>query len=217
MRSILGSGNRLEVLVGPAGTGKSYTIGALAQLWRDGFQTDVFGIAVAQNAVQVLRQESIEHGANVSQFLAAHERMRTGSATTEDRNRYSLRRNQLVVIDEASMISTVDMTKVVQIATASGAKVLVTGDHRQLGAIDAGGAMQLLEERVGALELHEVRRFTHAWEGRRHCSCATVTHGHCWGTTGAGGCSRGRPRDAGRGLRGIPRRSPGGETFPAHR
>jgi hypothetical protein len=100
VRSILGSGKRLEVLVGPAGTGKSYTIGALAQLWRDGFQTDVFGIAVAQNAVQVLRQEGIEHGANVSQFLAAHERMRTGSATKEDRNRYSLSRNQLLVIDE---------------------------------------------------------------------------------------------------------------------
>ena len=166
MRSILGSGKRLEVFVGPAGTGKSYTIGALTQLWREGFDTDVFGIAVAQNAVQVLRQEGIEHGANVSQFLAAHQRMRSGVATTEDLARYSLRRNQLVVIDEASMISTVDLTKVVRIATASGAKVLVTGDHRQLGAIDAGGAMQLLEERVGGLALLEVRRFTHAWEGQ---------------------------------------------------
>ena len=52
---ILGSGKRLEVLVGPAGTGKSYTVGTLVELWKEAFGTDVFGIAVSQNAVGVLR------------------------------------------------------------------------------------------------------------------------------------------------------------------
>ena len=174
VRSILGSGKRLEVLVGPAGTGKSYTIGALAQLWRDGFQTDVFGIAVAQNAVQVLRQEGIEHGANVSQFLAAHERMRTGSATTEDRNRYSLRRNQLVVIDEASMISTVDLSKVVQIATASGAKVLVTGDHRR--AAGAAGPRPSRRARTAHRPARGDRRGP-GGGGRECCRCRGTSAG----------------------------------------
>jgi hypothetical protein len=77
---ILGSGKRVEVLIGPAGTGKSYTVGTLVELWHEAFGTDVFGIAVSQNAVGVLRQEGIQRGANVSQFLDWHEKhLRVGS------------------------------------------------------------------------------------------------------------------------------------------
>jgi conjugative relaxase-like TrwC/TraI family protein len=164
VREILGSGKRLEVLVGPAGTGKSYTVGTLVELWEEAFGTDVFGVAVSQNAVDVLRDEGIPRGANVSQFLAWHDKLAHGKIDERFRDQYALRPGQLLVIDEASTISTVELTKVVQIATDAGAKVLVTGDPNQLGAVGVGGAMQLLVDQVGAVRLSEVRRFANEWE-----------------------------------------------------
>jgi conjugative relaxase-like TrwC/TraI family protein len=163
-RAVLGSGKRLEVLVGPAGTGKSYTLGSLVGMWREGFGRETFGLAVAQNAVRVLRDEGIEHGANVSQFLAGHERLASGRAHPEDRQRFGLQPGQLVVIDEASMLSTVDLARLVDIAAAAGAKVLLTGDPQQLDAVDVGGGMRLLTERLEPLRLEEVRRFREPWE-----------------------------------------------------
>ena len=178
---VLGSGKRVEVLVGPAGTGKSYTVGTLVELWREAFGTDVFGIAVSQNAVGVLRKEGIERGANVTQFLDWHARLAAGEITDDRRDdpapsriprhgytgdyssryarqrpaahrevrpdpreKYALHKGDLLVIDEASTIATVQLTRVVQIANDAGAKVLVTGDPSQLGAVGVGGAMQLL-------------------------------------------------------------------------
>ena len=161
---ILGSGKRLEVLVGPAGTGKSYTVGTLVELWHEAFGADVFGIAVSQNAVNVLRAEGIQRGANVTQFLDWHDKLAHGEIPEAYRNKYALRKGQLLVIDEASTIADVEATKVVQIALDAGAKVLVTGDPNQLGAVGVGGAMQLLIDQVGAVRLSEVRRFANEWE-----------------------------------------------------
>ena len=49
-------------------------------------------------------------------------------------------------------------------STHAGAKLLLTGDHRQLAAVGAAGGMQLAAETGRAYELTEARRFTHAWE-----------------------------------------------------
>ena len=191
---LLGSGKRLEVLVGPAGTGKSYTVGTLVEMWKEAFGTGVFGIAVSQNAVGVLRDEGIKRGANVTQFLNWHDKLARGELLRSYReqcalrereipeayrekyrescelrereilDKYALHKGDLLVIDEASTISTVDLTRVVQIANDAGAKVLVTGDPNQLGAVGVGGAMELLVDRVGAVRLSEVRRFAAQWE-----------------------------------------------------
>lgn len=77
---------------------------------------------------------------------------------------WRMRPGQLIVVDEASMTSTVHLHDLVRQADAAGARVLLVGDHRQLDAVEAGGALSLLAEQPEALELTSVWRFKAQWE-----------------------------------------------------
>lgn len=77
---------------------------------------------------------------------------------------WRMRPGQLIVVDEASMTSTVHLHELTRQADAAGARVLLVGDHRQLDAVEAGGALALLAEQPEALELTSVWRFAAQWE-----------------------------------------------------
>lgn len=62
------------------------------------------------------------------------------------------------------MTSTVHLHDLVRQADAAEARVLLVGDHRQLDAVEAGGALSLLAEQPEALELTSVWRFAAQWE-----------------------------------------------------
>ena len=64
--------------------------------------------------------------------------------------RERLRREDLVVVDEAGMSSTEDLDRISAIVAAAGAKLLYTGDHEQLAAVGAGGMLELLVRDAGA-------------------------------------------------------------------
>src|SRR6266702_7250707 len=70
----------------------------------------------------------------------------------------------LLILDEASMMSLADMAAILALADGNGCKVVVTGDHEQLAAVEGGGAMTLLARRHGWVQLAEPQRFTNAWE-----------------------------------------------------
>ena len=70
----------------------------------------------------------------------------------------------VLVVDEASQVSTEDALRIVQIARRCGAMVIGTFDPEQLGSVDAGGVFRLIAARHGSWKLTEVRRFSHAWE-----------------------------------------------------
>src|SRR6185437_9031426 len=86
LTSILTSGARIETLVGPAGTGKSTVVGALARVWPDlrpeaggDPRSRVFGLAVAQVATDVLTSEGVT-ARNVTRWLATQGRLVGGDA-----------------------------------------------------------------------------------------------------------------------------------------
>jgi conjugative relaxase-like TrwC/TraI family protein len=157
---ILTSGAKVETLVGPAGTGKSTVVGALAKVWSDqstwgpAAAPRVIGLAASQIATDVLRDEGLA-ALNVTRWLAAQER--------QDEV-WTLLGGDLVVIDEAAMLPTADLAAIHAHADRAGAKLLLTGDHRQLAAVGAGGGMALLAE-AGSHELTQVHRFSAEWEG----------------------------------------------------
>src|SRR5215470_14621730 len=62
------------------------------------------------------------------------------------------------------MMSLADVAAILALARERGCKVVVTGDHEQLAAVEGGGAMMLLARRQGWVQLAEPQRFTHAWE-----------------------------------------------------
>jgi ATP-dependent exoDNAse (exonuclease V) alpha subunit len=70
----------------------------------------------------------------------------------------------VVVVDEAAMVGTRKLVRLLDHAERAGAKVVLVGDHYQLPEIDAGGAFAGLAQRMHATRLAENRRQVHAWE-----------------------------------------------------
>ncbi|MGH3096450.1 MAG: MobF family relaxase, partial [Streptosporangiales bacterium] len=167
---VLTSGRRVDVLVGPAGAGKSHTLGQLAATWTHSVEPDegepaprVLGLAPSEAATRVLGDASIDWRVNLDRFRS-YRRKPAEQLDPTQRDFTELRSRDLLVLDEASMASTGNIHEVLEAAERSGAKVLVAGDDRQLGAVEEGGAFALLAERCQPARLAEAVRFTHEWE-----------------------------------------------------
>jgi conjugative relaxase-like TrwC/TraI family protein len=167
VRGVLTSGAGVETLVGPAGTGKSFVVGAIARAWQDptlwrGEQRRVVGLATSQIATQVLTGEGL-NARNIAQWLAAQRRLAEGRPFGDD-HEWRLAAGDLVVVDESAMTDTADLVAVHDIVSTAQAKLLLVGDHRQLAAVGAAGGMDMIARISPAYELTEARRFTHPWE-----------------------------------------------------
>ena len=152
------SGNRLQLAIAPAGTGKTTAMRALTASWVEDGGT-VLGLAPSAAAAAVLREQ-------------------TGATTdTLAKLTWSLKRNDLpdwaqaigprtlVVIDEAGMADTLSLDTAVKFVTARGGQVRLIGDTQQLAAIGAGGVLRDIAATHGALHLDELMRFTDPVEG----------------------------------------------------
>jgi conjugative relaxase-like TrwC/TraI family protein len=155
---VLTSGRAIDILVGPAGTGKTRAVARLAQAWRDAGTGRVIGLTTSTNAAHVLVAEGLAESHNLANFLG---RIKDSDQT---RGHLPVRRGDLLIIDEASMVPTADLAAVEDIATRWGAKILLTGDTEQLSAPQAGGAMRLLADEHGYYQLSTVQRFDQDWE-----------------------------------------------------
>ncbi len=143
----LTSPRTVEVITGPAGTGKTRVLAAMAAAW-DG---PVFGTATSQNATNELRHAGVQIAANTTQLLAD---------LTEGR----IPPGSLILADEGSMISITHLAAIVEYAARNRCKLILAGDQEQLAAVEGGGAMTLLADRLGYVQLAEPVRFTAAWE-----------------------------------------------------
>ncbi|WP_125649601.1 MobF family relaxase [Nonomuraea sp. WAC 01424] len=155
--SVLGGSRWVDVIVGPAGTGKSRTQGVIADAW-EAFGGRVIGLAPSSKAAQVLLGEGLKLATNTAKFL---ERA-AGRGPKAECELYRLRPGDLVILDEAGMANTPDMHAVAELAEEAGAKLVVCGDHGQLASVGAGGVFAQLVEKVGAVELGTVRRYRNA-------------------------------------------------------
>ena len=155
--SIASSGRRVDVLVGPAGAGKTTTMRALRTLWQtDHGKDSVIGLAPSATAAHALGTELGIACENTAKWLWEHDHANPD---------YRLHRNQLVIIDEATLAGTATLDRITGLAAAAGAKVLLVGDPQQLDAVDAGGAFALLvSRRDDPPTLKEIHRFHHDWE-----------------------------------------------------
>jgi len=149
---------RAVVLAGPAGSGKTRTVAELARIWRETGAGEVIGLTTSQTAANVLAQAGGTRAHNTAHFLGHTEHQREALAPM------AVAPGSLLILDEASMISTPDMAAILAIAHRHDCKVIITGDHEQLAAIGGGGAMALLTARHGYVQLTEPQRFTSEWE-----------------------------------------------------
>ncbi len=172
IRQIATSGRSLDLLVGPAGTGKSTTMAGLRAVWEGAYGPgSVRGLAPSAAAAEVLAGELGIETENIAKWLFEHRRTldhRQATATEVEMARWRLRKDQLVIVDEASLAGTFALDELVTAAESAGAKILLAGDHAQLSAVEAGGMFAALVRDRGDLvsELTDVRRFHHDWEKR---------------------------------------------------
>ena len=150
------SGRQVDLLIGPAGAGKTTAMSALRRAWTIQYGPgSVVGLAPSAAAAKVLAEDLDIACDNTAKWLHEH-----------DRGRAEFHTGQLVIIDEATLASTLTLDRITALAAAAGAKVLLVGDHAQLQSVDAGGAFSLLrhERRGDVAQLTEVHRFTSEWE-----------------------------------------------------
>jgi conjugative relaxase-like TrwC/TraI family protein len=149
------SGAGVEVVEGAAGTGKTFALAAARQAWEaSGYR--VIGCSLAARAALQLQEGSGIRSVTLDRFL--RELDRSGAAV--------LGANNVVVVDEAAIVGTRKLAKLLDHADTAHAKVVLVGDHRQLPEIDAGGAFAGLASRLGSIKLHENRRQGADWERR---------------------------------------------------
>jgi ATP-dependent exoDNAse (exonuclease V) alpha subunit len=161
LESITTSGRVLDLLVGPAGAGKTTAMRALRSAWIiEHGQGSVIGLAPSAAAAQALADDLGVACDNTAKWL-----------TEFDLGRTSLRGGQLLIVDEATLAGTMTLDRITGVAEGAGAKVLLVGDPYQLQSVEAGGAFSLLvERRTDAPELNEIHRFANKWE--KHASLA---------------------------------------------
>ncbi|MFH5211168.1 MobF family relaxase [Antrihabitans spumae] len=149
------SGRVLDVLIGPAGAGKTTAMSALRRAWeKEHGAGSVVGLAPSAVAAQVLADDLGIRCENTAKWWQNH--LVHGK---------DFRAGQLVIIDEASLAGTLSLDRITHLAERADAKVLLVGDYAQLQSVDAGGAFGLLVgDHDDVPELVDVHRFTHEWE-----------------------------------------------------
>ncbi|WP_239804587.1 Ti-type conjugative transfer relaxase TraA [Croceicoccus hydrothermalis] len=142
----------LAVVVGYAGTGKSAMLGVAREAWESA------GYNVRGAALSGIAAEGLENGSGIaSRTIASLEHQWA-------KGREQLTSRDVLVIDEAGMVGTRQMERVLTHAAKAGAKVVLVGDQQQLQAIEAGAAFRAIHERHGGVEISEVRRQLAAWQ-----------------------------------------------------
>ncbi|MDH2170793.1 AAA family ATPase, partial [Sphingobium yanoikuyae] len=142
----------LASVVGYAGSGKSAMLGVAREAWeRQGYQ-------VRGAALSGIAAENLEGGSGIqSRTLASLEH-------AWGQGREQLGPRDVLVPDEAGMIGSRQMERVLSQARDAGAKVVMIGDPEQLQAIEAGAAFRSVTERHGAAEITEIRRQREDWQ-----------------------------------------------------
>jgi ATP-dependent exoDNAse (exonuclease V) alpha subunit len=141
VRQVTGDGAGISLVVGYAGSGKTYATGAAVDAFRRaGLQ--VVCTAPTGTAARELERETNSPAPTIDSLLG---QLRRGSERLD--------RHSVVVVDEAAMVGTRKLARLLGHADRAGSKVVMIGDDRQLAAIDTGGAFRAFRLRLGATEL----------------------------------------------------------------
>jgi conjugative relaxase-like TrwC/TraI family protein len=146
-------GDGVSVVVGKAGTGKTFALAAAREAWQAA-GLPVLGVAVARRAARELEHDAGIRSTSVAALLG----------DLRDRVPGALPGRCVLVVDEAGMVPTRQLAQLIDATTAVGGKLVLVGDHRQLPELEAGGAFRGLVNRGLAIELTENHRQVQAWE-----------------------------------------------------
>lgn len=152
VRAICSSGDGVEIVVGVAGAGKTFALAAAREAWNaSGYR--VIGCSLAARAAKQLEDDAGISASTIDRLLGGI-----------DRHSTALDDSTVLVVDEAAMVGTRKLARLLAHAKAGGAKVVLVGDPCQLPEIEAGGTFAGLQDRLGATHLRDNRRQSGEWE-----------------------------------------------------
>lgn len=148
VRRLTQDGDGVTVVIGLAGTGKTTALAAAREAWERS-DVPVRGCALARKAARELEQKAGLRATSVASLLHRPRPLPDGT---------------VLVVDEAGMLGTRDLEKLLALVEDARGKLVLAGDASQLPSIQAGGALQALSAHLEPIVLNENRRQVHAWE-----------------------------------------------------
>lgn len=148
IKTLTSSQNRLQLILGGAGTGKTTLMQqAVAAIEAGGKQVFTFAPS-AEASRKVLRDEGFDNATTVAELLI-NQKLQDQIA------------GQIIWIDEASLLGSRQLRQVVDLAEEMHARVILSGDwKRQHGSVDRGGALSLIDRYtpIAPIEINTIRR-----------------------------------------------------------
>ncbi|MGH9228316.1 MAG: MobF family relaxase [Acidimicrobiales bacterium] len=172
VRVLAGSWDGVSVLVGPAGTGKTFALDALRQVF-DAAGYQVAGAAPSAKAAHELQDGARIVSSTMHRLVGSWERgFELPTART------------VLVVDEAAMAGVRDLQRVVSGVVGAGGRVVLVGDYHQLPEVNAGGGFAALatDPRATLAALTVNRRQHQVWE---RAALAELRDGHVARAVGA--------------------------------
>ncbi|EMN9522015.1 AAA family ATPase [Acinetobacter baumannii] len=132
----LTSTDRISLLNGSAGTGKSYVLSAVSEAYKDS-DYQVYGIALQAITAKAIASDCDIPSSTIASFLARYE---SGNLEINDKT--------VLILDEAGMVGSRDMQKLLMITEQHNAQLKLVGDSYQLNAVMAGSAFNHIQKNL---------------------------------------------------------------------
>lgn len=159
------SGNDLSLVVGFAGTGKSYLMDAVREAYESA-DYSVVGTALSGRAADGLKRLANIDSRTIARFLIDWEN-----------GRQQLTHKTVLIIDEVGMVGTRQFQALLSEAKRVGAKVIGCGDPEQIPSVEAGCPFRFLLERINHVFLKNVVRQKEEWQRQATVELSTQQHG----------------------------------------
>jgi conjugative relaxase-like TrwC/TraI family protein len=129
---VLDSQDRATNVQGAAGTGKTATLRELERALREACH-EVLAVAPTMSAVEELQKVGFENALTLERLL-------------QDKRSQMRLRGQVLIVDEAGMVSGRQMWELLRLAEHQAARIIFCGDTRQIQSVEAGDALRILEQ-----------------------------------------------------------------------
>ena len=154
VRRVTESGAGVEVVVGPAGAGKTAALSAARQAWA------ASGVPVRGVALAALAARTLSDGAGIPAMSLT----RLFAEVDRDGLDRALPAGGVLVVDEASMVATRQLARLIELTDQARTKLVLVGDPAQLPEIEAGGLFAALARALPSVRLSGNVRQREAWE-----------------------------------------------------
>lgn len=145
----------VTVVEGSAGAGKSFALNAVAKAARSA-DLDVYALGPSWAATKVVARDTDTPAQQASAL--------TGFLSDVEAGRIVLGPTSLLLLDEAGMVGTRDMARLIGVVAEASAKLVLSGDGEQLKPVAAGAPLSIVSRAIGSSRMSKIRRQTVGWQ-----------------------------------------------------